>query len=273
MMPSLVTGASGFVGWHIARKLVERGCLVRALVRQTSRLRELDGVEVVTGDLRDAESLRRAVAGCGRVFHAAADYRLWASEPKELYQSNVDGTRNLLAAAREAGVGQVVYTSTVGCIGIPVDGEGDERTPVTLDDMSGPYKRSKFLAEQAALEFAAGGFPVVIVNPTAPVGDPHPLSPEVPKSVGNGWRCRRSARYRLLAELPRMLPEMLSITNINRFIPSMLIGRVICSVESAPSIGPSERAAPSLELDAAWTQRHHTGAFRQQREDAPSRHG
>ena len=172
----LVTGASGFVGWHIARKLVERGCSVRVLVRQTSRLRELAGVEAVTGDLRDAESLRRAVAGCERVFHAAADYRLWAPEPQELYESNVDGTRNLLAAARDAGVGQVVYTSTVGCIGIPKDGEGNEQTPVGLDDMTGPYKRSKFLAEQVALEFAAGGFPVVIVNPTAPVGD-HDFKP------------------------------------------------------------------------------------------------
>jgi dihydroflavonol-4-reductase len=114
--------------------------------------------------------LRRAVAGCERVFHAAADYRLWAPDPKEMFESNVDGTRNLLAAARDAGLGQVVYTSTVGCIGIPHDGEGNEQTPVGLDDMTGPYKRSKFLAERAAIEFAAGGLPVVIVNPTAPVG-------------------------------------------------------------------------------------------------------
>jgi dihydroflavonol-4-reductase len=176
MTLSLVTGASGFVGWHIARKLVERGCPVRVLVRKTSKLRELEGVEAVTGDLRDAESLRRAVAGCARVFHAAADYRLWAPEPRELYESNVDGTRNLLAAARDAGVGQVVYTSTVGCIGMPQDEEGNERTPVGLDDMTGAYKRSKFLAEQVALEFAAGGFPVTIVNPTAPVGD-HDFKP------------------------------------------------------------------------------------------------
>ena len=174
MKPDLVTGASGFVGWHIARKLVERGGPVRVMVRETSRLADLEGVEVVTGDLRNADSLRRAVEGCGRVFHAAADYRLWAPEPSELYASNVNGTRNLLAAARDAGVGQVVYTSTVGCIGIPKDGEGNEKTPVALDDMTGPYKRSKFLAEQVALEFAASGFPVVIVNPTAPVGDHDP---------------------------------------------------------------------------------------------------
>jgi len=176
MTLSLVTGATGFIGWHITRKLVERGCAVRALVRKTSRVRELEGVEVVTGDLRDAESLRRAAAGCGRVFHVAADYRLWAAEPQELYESNVEGTRNLLAAARDAGVGQVVYTSTVGCIGMPADAEGNEQTPVVLEDMTGAYKRSKFLAERAALEFAAGGFPVTIVNPTAPVGD-HDFKP------------------------------------------------------------------------------------------------
>lgn len=174
--PTLVTGASGFVGWHIARKLIERGHAVRVLVRETSRLRELDGVEAVTGDLRDAASLERAVAGCELVFHAAADYRLWAPEPRELYESNVDGTRNLLAAARAAGVNRVVYTSTVGAIGVPKGREGNEDEPVSLDDMCGPYKRSKFLAEQVVLEFAAAGFPVVIVNPTAPVGD-HDFKP------------------------------------------------------------------------------------------------
>jgi dihydroflavonol-4-reductase len=176
LSPILVTGASGFLGWHVARALVERGAGVRALVRPTSRLVELDGVERVTGDLRDAESLRRAVEGCGMVFHVAADYRLWAEEPRQLYESNVDGTRNLLAAARDAGVGRVVYTSTVGCVGMPKDGIGDESTPVELDDMIGAYKRSKFLAERAAIEFAADGLDVTIVNPTAPVGD-HDIKP------------------------------------------------------------------------------------------------
>lgn len=171
MKPTLVTGASGFVGGHVARKLLERGYSVRALVRNAGSLRDLEGVEPVTGDLRDAASLARAVEGCGLVFHVAADYRLWAAEPRELYESNVDGTRNLLEAARTAGVERVVYTSTVGCIGVRRGTEGDETTPVSLDDMAGPYKRSKFLAEQQALEFAAQGFPVVIVNPTAPVGD------------------------------------------------------------------------------------------------------
>ena len=113
-------------------------------------------VERVTGDLRDAESLARAAAGCGLVFHVAADYRLWARHPEELYRSNVEGTRNMLEAARQAGVERVVYTSTVGCIGIPPGGIGEENTPVTLEDMAGDYKRSKFLAERAALEFGAG---------------------------------------------------------------------------------------------------------------------
>lgn len=133
-------------------------------------------VEVATGDLRDPASLERAAAGCGLVFHVAADYRLWAANPDDLYRSNVEGTRNLLQAARNAGVERVVYTSTVGCIGIPSGGIGDEDTPVALEDMVGHYKRSKFLAEEGALEAARGGLPVVIVNPTAPVGD-HDVKP------------------------------------------------------------------------------------------------
>jgi dihydroflavonol-4-reductase len=133
-------------------------------------------VEPVTGDLRDAESLERAVAGCELVFHVAADYRLWTKDSNELYRSNVDGTRNVLEAARRQGVERVVYTSTVGCIGVPQGGVGDETVPVTLEEMSGAYKRSKFLAERVALEFAASGFPVVVVNPTAPVGD-HDVKP------------------------------------------------------------------------------------------------
>jgi dihydroflavonol-4-reductase len=175
MKPALVTGASGFLGWHVARVLRERGYPVRALVRAGSRVDALD-VEPMTGDLRDADSLGRAVAGCGLVFHVAADYRLWAKEPSELYRSNVDGTRNVLEAARQAGVERVVYTSTVGCIGVPDGGIGNEDLPVSLADMAGDYKRSKFLAEQVALEFARRGLPVVIVNPTAPVGD-HDVKP------------------------------------------------------------------------------------------------
>jgi dihydroflavonol-4-reductase len=175
MKPVLVTGASGFLGWHVARLLEERGYRVRALVRPGSRITGLDA-EIATGDLRDAASLERAVEGCGLLFHVAADYRLWAKHAVELHQSNVDGTRNLLRAARRAGMERAVYTSTVGTIGLPQQGLGNEQTPASLEDMAGAYKRTKFLAEQVALEFAEAGFPVVIVNPTAPLGD-HDVKP------------------------------------------------------------------------------------------------
>lgn len=175
MKPALVTGASGFLGWHVARVLRERGYPVRALVRSGSKVGDLD-VETVTGDLRDPASLERAVSGCSLVFHVAADYRLWAKDPQELYRSNVDGTHHLLEAARAAGVERIVYTSTVGCIGIPHHGIGDEDTPVSLANMVGDYKRSKFLAEAVALEYARDGLPVVVVNPTAPIGD-HDVKP------------------------------------------------------------------------------------------------
>jgi dihydroflavonol-4-reductase len=170
----LVTGASGFVGGHVTRLLREQSCGVRVLVRPTSDLRGLAGLEVerVEGDLRVPESLEKAVAGCEVIYHVAADYRLWARDPDELYRSNVDGTRNLLEAAQRAGVRRVVYTSTVGCIGVVGDGTpGDEDAPVRLEDMKGAYKRSKFMAEQVALGYASRGLPVVAVNPTAPIGD------------------------------------------------------------------------------------------------------
>jgi dihydroflavonol-4-reductase len=173
--PTLVTGASGFVGWHVAQALIERGHRVRALVRASSNIPELE-IEIVKGDLRDRASVEKAVAGCGLVFHVAADYRLWSKNPDDLYQSNVEGTRNMLSAARAAGVERFVYTSTVGCIGVPRGAIGDESRVESLADMTGDYKRSKFLAEQAALEFAREGFPVVIVNPTAPMGD-HDFKP------------------------------------------------------------------------------------------------
>jgi dihydroflavonol-4-reductase len=176
MKPALVTGATGFLGWHIARKLLERGRAVRVLARNPARLLELEDAEPCQGDLRDPASLRQAVAGCGVLFHAAADYRLWTRDPQDMYRSNVEGTQALLEAAQRAGVERVVYTSTVGCIGIPPGGIGDENQPVSIGEMSGPYKRTKFQAEQVALEFAAQGFPVVIVNPTAPVGD-HDFKP------------------------------------------------------------------------------------------------
>jgi dihydroflavonol-4-reductase len=167
--PALVTGATGFLGWHVARQLLDRGDRVRVLVRDPRRLRECEGADVAQGDLRDRDSLTRAMSGCGVLYHVAADYRLWAKNPDELYRSNVDGTRNVLDAAASAGVERVVYTSTVGCIGVPPGGIGDESLPVGEQDMTGAYKRSKFLAERVALEPRA--MPVVVVNPTAPIGD------------------------------------------------------------------------------------------------------
>lgn len=169
MKPTLVTGASGFLGWHVARLLLARGASVRALVRQPGGIAGLE-CETVQGDLRDAASLRRAVAGCGTLFHVAADYRLWVKDPAEMRRSNVDGTRDLLAAAREAGVERAVYTSTVGCVGFVEQGLADEASPVSMAQMTGAYKQTKFQAEEVAVA-AARDFDVVIVNPTAPVGE------------------------------------------------------------------------------------------------------
>jgi dihydroflavonol-4-reductase len=172
-MDALVTGGTGFVGANLVRELLADGRTVRVLARPGSDRRALEGcrVEIAEGDLRDRDSLRAAVAGARRVYHVAADYRLWARDPRELYGANVDGTRHVLEAAAEAGAERIVYTSTVGALGIPKDGTpGDETTPVGLEDMVGPYKASKFLAERVADELAARGAPVVIVNPSAPVG-------------------------------------------------------------------------------------------------------
>jgi dihydroflavonol-4-reductase len=172
-MAVLVTGATGFVGANLARELIEAGATVRVLARPGSDRRAIAGlrVEISEGDLLDPPSLRRAVRGVEHVYHVAADYRLWVRDPAALYRANVEGTRAVLEAAGEAGVGRIVYTSTVGALGIPRGGgAGTEETPVTLADMVGPYKRSKFLAERVAVELAARGVPVVIVNPSAPVG-------------------------------------------------------------------------------------------------------
>ena len=172
MTKTLVTGGTGFLGRAVAMELLAAGREVRVLARQPDHP-ALVGlkVEVARGDLRDPVSLATTVRGCQRVFHVAADYRLWVPDPEAMYAINVQGTKNLLAAAAEAGVTRMVYTSTVGTLGNPGDGTpGTEETPVGLADMVGHYKRSKFLAEQAVLEVARQGFPVVLVHPSAPVG-------------------------------------------------------------------------------------------------------
>lgn len=167
--PILVTGASGFVGWHVARLLLERGAIVHALVRPGSAVPGLP-VRLFEGDLRDARTVQQAIIGCGAVFHVAADYRLWVKDPDAMFETNVRGTSQLLELASIEDVERFVYTSTVGCIGIPTEGLGDESTPVDIHAMYGPYKQSKYLAEEAVLRIASQGFPAVIVNPTAPVG-------------------------------------------------------------------------------------------------------
>ena len=174
-----VTGATGFLGSHVARVLAEQGADLRLLVRPTSSLKNLEGLssgttkaETATGDLRDSASLERAMAGCEVVFHVAADYRLWVRDPAEMYRSNVEGTRAILEAAQKNGVRCVVYTSSVATMGFTGNGRlADEDSPVSLADMIGHYKRSKFMAEQLALEAGRGGMRVVTVNPTTPVGE------------------------------------------------------------------------------------------------------
>jgi dihydroflavonol-4-reductase len=172
-MKVFVTGATGFVGAHVARHLAAQGAQLRLLVRATSNLANLEGLdaETVVGDLREPETLRVPIRGCDAVMHVAADYRLWVRDPKAMYAANVEGTRGLLRLAREEGVRRSVYTSSVATMGFKTDGTiVDEATPVSLDDMIGHYKRSKFLAEQVALESARAGQEVMILNPTTPIG-------------------------------------------------------------------------------------------------------
>jgi dihydroflavonol-4-reductase len=177
-MLAFVTGATGFLGSHVARALAEQGAQLRLLVRPTSDLRNIEDLNAdrVQGDLRDPASIEMAIAGCEAVFHVAADYRLWVRDPEQMYRSNVEGTRSLLESARKQGVRRVVYTSSVATMGFASNGQAngplaDEQSPVSLADMIGHYKRSKFMAEQAAFEAARAGLDVVVVNPTTPVGE------------------------------------------------------------------------------------------------------
>ena len=168
-----ITGATGFVGGHVARRYAAEGASLRLLTRQTSRLDGLAGIdaEMIKGDLREPEKLRSALTGCDALVHVAADYRLWVRDPEQMYAANVDGTREVLKLARETGVPRVVYTSTVATMAFKADGTiVNEDTPVTLADMIGHYKRSKFLAEQEAIIAAKAGQHVMILNPTTPIG-------------------------------------------------------------------------------------------------------
>jgi len=171
---AFVTGATGFLGSHVARVLAEQGAQLRLLVRPASDLRNIADLnaERVEGDLRDPASIERALAGCDALFHVAADYRLWVRDPEQMYRSNVEGTRSLIEAARKQGVRRIVYTSSVATMGFSSNGTlADENSPVSLDDMIGHYKRSKFMAEQVAFEAAHSGVDVVVVNPTTPIGE------------------------------------------------------------------------------------------------------
>jgi dihydroflavonol-4-reductase len=173
-MLAFVTGATGFVGIHVARALAEQGADLRLLVRASSNTKNIADLkaDVVTGDLRDPASFEKAISGCDTVFHVAADYRLWVRDPQEMYRSNVEGTLAILEAARKNGVRRVVYTSSVATMGFTSDGTpANEDSPVSLDNMIGPYKRSKFMAEQVAIEAVRSGVDIVIVNPTTPVGE------------------------------------------------------------------------------------------------------
>src|SRR6266849_1383016 len=167
-MLAFVTGATGFLGSHVARVLADNGADMRLLVRSSSNLRNIEGLRAdrALGDLRDPASLEKTMAGCDVVFHVAADYRLWVREPEQMYRANVEGTRAMLAAARKNGVRRVVYTSSVATMGFTSNGRpADEDSPVSLGHMIGHYKRSKFMAEQVAMQAARTGMDVVVVNP------------------------------------------------------------------------------------------------------------
>src|SRR5947208_2301950 len=173
-MKAFITGATGFVGSHMARALAAQGANLRLLVRSTSRLDNIADLraETAVGDLREPESLKKAMAGCEFVFHVAADYRLWVRDPEQMYRANVEGTRAIICAAQESGVRRVIYTSSVATMGFTREGHvAGENSPVSIRDMVGHYKRSKFMAEQIALEAGQKGANVVVVNPTTPIGE------------------------------------------------------------------------------------------------------
>ena len=196
-MKVFVTGATGFIGASLVRELLKDGCRVRALARPGSDRRNLHALdlEIWEGDLRDKNSLERGLEGCELLYHAAADYRLWTKNPSSMYETNVGGTCNILEAALKLGVSRVVYTSSVGTLGNPGDGRpGNEETPVALADMVGHYKKSKFLAEREAENFISRGLPLIIVNPSTPVGR-HDIKPTPTGKIIVDFLNRRMPAY------------------------------------------------------------------------------
>ena len=196
-MIAFVTGATGFLGSHLARVLAEQGADLRLLVRASSNTKNIDDLKAdrVIGDLRDPASLEKGIAGCDAIFHVAADYRLWVRDPDEMYRSNVEGTRAILSAARNNNVRRMVYTSSVATMGFTSNGQpADEDSPVCLEKMIGPYKRSKFMAEQVAIEAARAGLDVVIVNPTTPVGE-RDIKPTPTGRIGVDFLKRKFPAY------------------------------------------------------------------------------
>ena len=196
-MRAFVTGGTGFIGANVVRALLARGFKVRALVRPNSDRRNLEGldIELVQGDVRDFPSVKRAMQDCGLAFHVAALYSFWVRPKRLIYEVNVDGTRNVLQAALELGVERVVYTSSVAALGLREDGRpADEDTPVNPKHIIGDYKKSKYLAQEVALAYAKKGLPVVIVNPTFPVG-PYDIKPTPTGQVIRDFLERRMPAY------------------------------------------------------------------------------
>jgi len=269
----LVTGASGFVGSAVLRKLLDRGHDVRALLRPGSDRRNLEGlrVDIAEGDLLDAPSLKAALKGCQGLCHVAADYRLWAPDPKLMFSANVDGTRSLLLAAGEAGVERIVYTSSVAVLGLlPGEAVSDEETPVSFDDMIGPYKQSKFLAEAEVRALVENqGLPVVIVNPSTPIG-PRDIKPtptgrlivdaatgKMPAYVDTGLNVAHVddvAEGHLLAFDKGQIGERYILGGENMALQEILQGVARITGGKAPRIRlPHDLIMPVAVLAEAWT--------------------
>jgi dihydroflavonol-4-reductase len=265
-MKTFVTGATGFIGASIVRELLKDGREVRALVRSSSNVSNLKGldVEIWKGDILDTSGLRSGLKGCDVLYHAAADYRLWTRNPDEMYRTNVGGTTAVLEAALENGIRRVVYTSSVGTLGNPGNGlPGNEDTMVTLADMVGPYKKSKFLAEREAETFIARGLPVVIVNPSTPVGPwdikPTPtgkiivdfLKRKMPAYLDTGLNLiavEECARGHILAEQKGVTGRKYILGNANLSLRDIF--RMLQEITGIPA--PKVRLPYAPVLAAAW---------------------